>query len=59
MTPDREAPGSTRSAHDVNAEIRELLIRTGGWLSADDRALYERLVAEWALAVRAEVVEAA
>ncbi|WP_439947141.1 hypothetical protein [Streptomyces sp. BBFR109] len=37
----------------MNEDIRALLIRTGGWLSAADRAVYERLVREWAEAVRA------
>ena len=46
----------------VNALIRALLLRTGGWLYGDTRAEYETLVAEWTVAVaaeRCEVVEAA
>ncbi len=59
MSPDTRGPGSVRSSADVNAEIRALLIRTGGWLYGETRAEYERLCAEWAEAVRAEVIEAA
>ncbi|MER6352350.1 hypothetical protein ABT186_10990 [Streptomyces sp. NPDC001634] len=59
MSPEPNRPGSVRSADEVNPEIRDLLVRTGGWLSADDRAVYEQLVAEWAEAVRAEVAKAA
>jgi hypothetical protein len=43
----------------VNAEIRALLLRAGGWLPAKDRPLYQRLRDEWAAADRAEVVKAA
>jgi hypothetical protein len=43
----------------VNAEIRALLLRTGGWLYGETRERYEALVQEWAEAVRDEVVEAA
>jgi hypothetical protein len=43
----------------VNEDIRALLVRTGGWLSAADRAVYERLVEEWAAAVRAEMAPTA
>jgi len=56
-TPDR--PGSARSAAVVNEDIRALFQRAGGRLYGADRAAYERLVVEWAAAVRAEVVEAA
>lgn len=60
MSPSVARPdGSVRSAAVVNAEIRGLLERTGGWLYGDTRAEYERLVAEWAAAVRVEVVAAA
>jgi hypothetical protein len=43
----------------VNAEIRALMVRSGGYLRAEDRPVYERLREEWAVAVRADVVEAA
>ncbi|WP_319657345.1 hypothetical protein [Streptomyces ipomoeae] len=48
-----------RSSATVNAEIRALMVRSGGYLRVEDRLLYERLREEWAAAVRAEVVEAA
>lgn len=60
MSPDRQVPGSVRSAAVVNEEIRALWQRAGGHLTMDaDRAEYERLVVEWATAVRAEQTTAA
>jgi len=59
MSPNPSRPGGVRSAADVNAEIRALMVRSGGYLRAEDRPVYERLREEWAVAVRAEVVEAA
>ncbi|MFB7927519.1 MULTISPECIES: hypothetical protein [Streptomyces] len=59
MSPDFSIPGSVRSAAEVNEEIRALWLRTGGKLSAEERAEYEFLVVEWAAAIRGEVVEAA
>ncbi|MFI7388154.1 hypothetical protein [Streptomyces sp. NPDC049813] len=52
-------PASARSADEVNEQIRGLWLRTGGRLTAEQRAQYERLVTEWAEAVRAEIVRAA
>lgn len=46
-----------RPAAVVNAEIRALLMRRGS--GPAERAAYERLLVEWAQAVRAEVVVAA
>ena len=43
----------------MNEDIRALVSACGGWLYGETRAEYEQLVAEWAAAVRAEVVEAA
>lgn len=43
----------------VNTEIRTLMLRSGGRLSAGDRARYEALLAEWAEAVRDGVRPAA
>jgi hypothetical protein len=43
----------------VNAAIRALMVRTGGHLTAADRPEYQRLLEEWAAALRTEVVEAA
>ncbi|MGX1129099.1 hypothetical protein RKD49_001289 [Streptomyces glaucescens] len=59
MSPDSVAPGSVRSAAEVNEEIRALWLRAGGTLSAQERAEYELLVVEWAAAVRCEIIEAA
>ncbi|MHB9755127.1 hypothetical protein ACYBSK_12225 [Streptomyces sp. BYX5S] len=59
-------PASVRSAEEVNEQIRGLWLRARGRLTAEQRAEYERLVTEWADAMRAvqaaarrEVVEAA
>ncbi|MDX2757944.1 hypothetical protein PV386_05625 [Streptomyces europaeiscabiei] len=59
MPPTPPASGPVRSAAAVNAEIRQLMLGAGGYLRAEDRPVYEALRAEWADAVRAEVVEAA
>ncbi|MFD8224964.1 hypothetical protein ACFV16_12440 [Streptomyces massasporeus] len=59
MSPDFVTPGSVRSAAEVNDEIRALWQRTGGTLSAEERAEYELLVVEWAAAMRGGVVKAA
>ncbi|MFD7609568.1 hypothetical protein [Streptomyces sp. NPDC059828] len=53
MSPDLRKPGSVRSAAVVNAEIRALWARSGGRLSAVDEAEYQRLLVEWASAVKA------
>jgi hypothetical protein len=59
MPPTPPAPGPPRPAAAVNAEIRALLLRTGGWLYGETRDEYERLRAEWAAAMRGGVLEAA
>jgi hypothetical protein len=59
MSPDSLTPGSVRSAAALNEQIRALWIRSGGYLSAQERTEYELLVVEWAAAVRDEIVEAA
>ena len=59
MPPNLPALGRVRSSAAVNAEIRALMLGAGGYLRAEDRPVYEALRAEWAEAVRAEVVEAA
>ncbi|GAA4789393.1 hypothetical protein GCM10023220_12710 [Streptomyces ziwulingensis] len=43
-------PSSERSAAEVNEEIRALWRRSGGTLSGEQRAEYQRLVLEWAAA---------
>ncbi|MEU6847001.1 hypothetical protein ABZ930_34545 [Streptomyces sp. NPDC046716] len=52
-------PQPTRSAEEVNEQIRGLWLRAGGRLTAEQRTQYELLVTEWAQATRTEVVEAA
>ncbi|MBA8945013.1 MULTISPECIES: hypothetical protein [Streptomyces] len=59
MSPDLMTPGSVRSAAEVNEQIRALWRRSGGSLSAQERAEYELLVVEWAAAINGQVVEAA
>ena len=67
MPPTPPDPASPRTATEqvaeLNAAIRALLLRTGGWLYGDTRAEYEQLRDEWTVAVAAErrvdVVEAA
>jgi ABC-type phosphate transport system ATPase subunit len=59
MPADPASSGSVRSAAQLNEDIRQLWQRAGGTLSPGQRAEYERLVVAWAVAVRAEVVEAA
>ncbi|MEU7382193.1 MULTISPECIES: hypothetical protein [unclassified Streptomyces] len=59
MFPDSVAPGSVRSAAELNERIRSLWLRSGGSLSAQERAEYELLVIEWAAAMRDELIAAA
>ncbi|MFF4760985.1 hypothetical protein [Streptomyces sp. NPDC001292] len=59
MFPDSAAPGSVRSAAELNEQIRSLWLRSGGSLSAQERAEYELLVVEWAAAMRVELIAAA
>ncbi|MCT9005746.1 hypothetical protein ACWGKW_38890 [Streptomyces sp. NPDC054766] len=59
MSPDVTPPGSMRSAAALNEQIRALWTRTGGSLSAQERAEYELLVVKWAEAIRGEIIEAA
>jgi hypothetical protein len=54
-----DARTPARSAGVVNMEIRALWTRAGGTLSATEQESYQRLLVEWAAAVRADVVEAA
>lgn len=59
MPPNSSPGGTPRSAAVVNEEIRRLWSDPRVRLSREGRARYERLVEEWAAAVRAEVVKAA
>ncbi|MFE1957710.1 hypothetical protein [Streptomyces sp. NPDC059479] len=51
--------GPVRSAAVVNAEIRALWARAGSSLPPAEQERYQRLLVEWAAAVRADVVTAA
>lgn len=53
------SPGSARSAAVLNDQIRALWISAGGTLTAEQKRVYDGLVAEWAAAVRDEVTQAA
>ncbi|MFJ4966634.1 hypothetical protein EES43_01840 [Streptomyces sp. ADI96-02] len=50
MSPSPSSSVSVRSATEVNAEIRDLWQRSGGYLSPQDEADYQRLLVEWAAA---------
>ncbi|CAO0825501.1 hypothetical protein SMICM17S_05516 [Streptomyces microflavus] len=50
MSPMSSSSVSTRSATEVNAAIRGLWQRSGGYLSPQDEAEYQRLLVEWAAA---------
>jgi hypothetical protein len=47
MPPAPAEPHAARSRAEVNAEIRALLVRTGGLPEGEDREEYLRLRAEW------------
>jgi hypothetical protein len=57
--PSNPSCGSVRSAAVVNEEIRALWQDPRVRLTREGRARLERLYAEWADAVQAEIVEAA
>lgn len=59
MSPNPLFDGTVRSSAVVNKEIRALWPRVGVELTARERARYERLLEEWAAAIRAEIVAAA
>ncbi|MFE7073472.1 hypothetical protein ACFU96_25635 [Streptomyces sp. NPDC057620] len=59
MSTNSPTPGSVRSAAALNEQIRALWIRSGGYLSTQERIEYELLVVQWAAAVQEEIVEAA
>jgi len=50
MSPMSSSSVSARSATEVNAAIRGLWQRSGGYLSPQDEAEYQRLLVEWAAA---------
>lgn len=53
MSPMSPSSVSQRSATEVNADIRGLWQRSGGYLSPQDEAEYQRLLVEWAAATGA------
>ncbi|MEU9478646.1 hypothetical protein [Streptomyces sp. NPDC048191] len=59
MSPGSSPCDPVRSAATVNQDIRALMLRAGGHLKPEDRPTYQRLVAEWAEAMRSKVVTAA
>lgn len=59
MPPTPSGPGPVRSAACVNEDIRRLWVDPRVGLTSAQRAEYERLLAEWAAAIKAEIVEAA
>ncbi|MFD8919485.1 hypothetical protein ACFV0Y_16900 [Streptomyces sp. NPDC059569] len=52
-------PASVRPAATVNTDIRALWAQAGGRLSAVEAERYQRLLLEWAAAMREERAEAA
>jgi len=62
MPPTPPPRAGVRPSAVVNAAIRALLLRTGGWLYGATRVEYELLRDEWTVASaaeRGEIVEAA
>ncbi|MGW0857372.1 hypothetical protein [Streptomyces sp. NPDC002690] len=59
MSPNLSEAAAARPLPLVNADIRALWERGGGRLSPEGRREYERLLAEWAAAVRGDASEAA
>ncbi|MER7171402.1 MULTISPECIES: hypothetical protein [Streptomyces] len=51
-------PRPTRSAEELNEQIRRLMLCSGGRLSEEQRKEYAGLVVEWSEAVRDGVLEA-
>lgn len=55
MSPADDVRGSVRPASELlNEQIRDLWMRAGGRLTAEQRSTYEQLVTQWAAAVRRE-----
>jgi len=59
MSPSPLPSGAVRPAAVVNEDIRALWPCARTELTAEEREAYERLLVEWAAAIKAEVVEAA
>ncbi|WP_212910819.1 hypothetical protein [Streptomyces sp. TS71-3] len=54
-----ETPDTKPSAVELNQRIRDLMLRSGGRLSGQQRAEYQLLLSRWAAAVREDIVTAA
>ncbi|WP_394425586.1 hypothetical protein [Streptomyces sp. SGAir0957] len=52
MSVTRKRPTGERSAAELNARIRLLMIRSGGFLSDEQRKEYAQLLTAWSEAVR-------
>ncbi|MEU8679602.1 hypothetical protein [Streptomyces sp. NPDC048560] len=59
MSTSPSSSGSARSTTVVNEAIRDLWQRSGGYLTPDDEAEYQRLLVEWAAATGTSVRSAA
>ncbi|QNE78707.1 hypothetical protein F0344_32575 [Streptomyces finlayi] len=59
MSTSPSSSGSVRSTSVVNDAIRDLWQRSGGYLSPEDEAEYQRLLVEWAAATGTSVRSAA
>lgn len=59
MSTSPSSSGSVRSTTAVNEAIRDLWQRSGGYLTPDDEAEYQRLLVEWAAATGTGVRSAA
>lgn len=59
MSPSPPVSGAARSAAVVQAEIRALLLETGGWLWGPTRERYVQLRDEWVTMAREEMTTAA
>ncbi|MER8004739.1 hypothetical protein [Streptomyces sp. NPDC094149] len=59
MSPERPDRAVLRPAEVVQADIRALLVETGGWLWGPTRQRYEQLRDEWVAAVRGDITTAA
>jgi hypothetical protein len=54
MSVTQQSPVGDRSPDELNARIRDLVVRSGGFLSAEQRCEYAELLGAWAAAVRRE-----
>ncbi|MET9497868.1 hypothetical protein [Streptomyces sp. NPDC006552] len=52
MSVTQQQPTGGQSAGELNARIRALMIRSGGFLDDEQRREYAELLEAWAIAVR-------